>query len=316
MSTPRSWYRRAQCTTSRRLAATICLRAASSPATTRLASSTCCSWSGMGIGRGRAASGPTCPTCSPRSSSSLQTLFRSLSVVRTRPQSGIEPDGYNRDSSSGSFHGGVRTEVAPSSWPVVVYGPWPGRMVLLRHGATEWSENGNTRVARIFPSSTRGVSRPKAAGEMLRERGSDDVRPGADQPAAPGRRDLRPGRVRRGARARPDGVGLRRLRGADQRPRSASDDPGWTLWDDGVPEGERAADVGRRADRVIERARDADGDTLCVAHGHLLRVLAARWLGLPPVAGRLLPPRTGAVCVLGWELDCPAIEAWNLGPAP
>ena len=63
--------------------------------------------------------------------------------------------------------------------------------------------------------------------------------------------------------------------------------PGWTLWNDGVVDGERAADVGRRVDRVIERARQVDGDTLCVAHGHVLRVLTARWLGLPPVAGRL-----------------------------
>ena len=62
--------------------------------------------------------------------------------------------------------------------------------------------------------------------------------------------------------------------------------PGWTLWDDGVPEGERAADVGRRADRVIERARALETDTLCVAHGHILRVLdgalaraARRWPG-------------------------------------
>ena len=61
-----------------------------------------------------------------------------------------------------------------------------------------------------------------------------------------------------------------------------------------MPEGERAADVGRRADRVIERARSVAGDTLCVAHGHILRVLAARWLGLPPVAGRLFILGAGA----------------------
>jgi len=88
--------------------------------------------------------------------------------------------------------------------------------------------------------------------------------------------------------------------------------PGWTLWDDGVPDGERASDVGRRADRVIERARLGGGDTLCVAHGHLLRVLTARWLGLPPVAGRLFLLEAGSVGVLGWELDWPAVEAWNL----
>ena len=63
--------------------------------------------------------------------------------------------------------------------------------------------------------------------------------------------------------------------------------PGLVLWHDGVPEGESLADVGRRADRVVARARAVEGDTLCVAHGHLLRVLAARWLG-PAAGGR--PP--------------------------
>jgi broad specificity phosphatase PhoE len=92
--------------------------------------------------------------------------------------------------------------------------------------------------------------------------------------------------------------------------------PGWTLWDHGVPEGERAADVGRRVDRVIERARDGTGDTLCVAHGHVLRVLTARWLGLPPVAGRLFLLGVGAVCVLGWEGTAPAVELWNFVPDP
>jgi probable phosphoglycerate mutase len=90
--------------------------------------------------------------------------------------------------------------------------------------------------------------------------------------------------------------------------------PGWSLWDDGVPGGELVSEVGRRADRVIAEARQNDGDTLCVAHGHLLRILAVRWLGLPPVAGRLLSLDPGALCVLGWERDSPVIETWNVNP--
>ena len=90
--------------------------------------------------------------------------------------------------------------------------------------------------------------------------------------------------------------------------------PDWSIWEQGVPGGERAADVGRRVDRVIERARSQTGDTLCVAHGHLLRVLAARWLGLPPIAGRLFLLGAGAVCILGWDQEAPAIELWNLSP--
>jgi broad specificity phosphatase PhoE len=89
--------------------------------------------------------------------------------------------------------------------------------------------------------------------------------------------------------------------------------PGWTLWTDGVVDGEGAADVGRRVDRVIARARSAQGDTLCVAHGHVLRVLAARWLGLPPVGGRLFALGTGTVSILGWDHDAPVVTLWNEG---
>jgi broad specificity phosphatase PhoE len=92
--------------------------------------------------------------------------------------------------------------------------------------------------------------------------------------------------------------------------------PGWTLWADGVPGGESAADVGRRADRVIERARSAAGEVICFSHGHLLRVLAARWVGLPPVGGRLLTLKAGAVSVLGWERETPVVSLWNVAVSP
>ncbi len=94
--------------------------------------------------------------------------------------------------------------------------------------------------------------------------------------------------------------------------------PGWTLWTDGVPGGESAADVGRRADRVIERARQAGGDVVLFSHGHLLRVLAARWVGLPPTDGRILALGAGAVCELGWERETPVVARWNVvvGSAP
>jgi probable phosphoglycerate mutase len=69
--------------------------------------------------------------------------------------------------------------------------------------------------------------------------------------------------------------------------------------------------VGRRADRVIERARSAGGDVLCFAHGHILRVLAARWVGLPPAGGRLLALDAGSISVLGWEREIPVVARWN-----
>jgi len=90
--------------------------------------------------------------------------------------------------------------------------------------------------------------------------------------------------------------------------------PGWNLWVDGVPGGETPAAVGARADRVIARSAQSDGDTLCFSHGHLLRVLAARWVGLPPVGGRLLLLGTGSLSVLGWEAATPVIARWNQLP--
>jgi broad specificity phosphatase PhoE len=69
--------------------------------------------------------------------------------------------------------------------------------------------------------------------------------------------------------------------------------------------------VARRADRVIDRVRGADGDVALFAHGHILRVIAARWLCQPPEAGRLYALSTAALSVVGWERETPAIELWN-----
>jgi broad specificity phosphatase PhoE len=87
--------------------------------------------------------------------------------------------------------------------------------------------------------------------------------------------------------------------------------PGWNIWADGVLGGETAAEVAARADRVIARARAADGDTLLFAHGHLLRILGARWIGAPPSTGQHLLLSTAAFCVLGWERETPALARWN-----
>jgi len=95
--------------------------------------------------------------------------------------------------------------------------------------------------------------------------------------------------------------------------------PGWFLWDDGVipgdteHPGESVKEVGTRADAVLARVRpDLDaGDVALVAHGHVLRVLTARWLGLEPQMGRLFALDTGTLSALGTEHDRPVIAAWN-----
>ena len=90
--------------------------------------------------------------------------------------------------------------------------------------------------------------------------------------------------------------------------------PDWSLWRDGCPGGETAADVAARADRVVARARSAGGDVIAFAHGHLLRVLAARWVGLPASGGALLALDTASVSVCGWERDQAVVRRWNVTP--
>ncbi|MCW2767121.1 MAG: Phosphoglycerate mutase [Nocardioides sp.] len=87
--------------------------------------------------------------------------------------------------------------------------------------------------------------------------------------------------------------------------------PGWTVWTHPSPGGESAADVARRLDRVVERVRATDGPVLVFGHGHSLRVLAARWLGLPGTDGRLLRLDTATVSVLGYERGTAVVLRWN-----
>ena len=89
----------------------------------------------------------------------------------------------------------------------------------------------------------------------------------------------------------------------------------WDMWHEPPPGGESAAQVGARIDRVLERARrvlDDDQDVCLVAHGHSLRVVAARWLGLGPEHGAGFKLDTGTVCTLGEEHDRPVVLAWNV----
>jgi broad specificity phosphatase PhoE len=89
--------------------------------------------------------------------------------------------------------------------------------------------------------------------------------------------------------------------------------PGWFLFRDGCPGGESVEAIGTRADRVIARLRAIEGDALLFSHGHFLRVLAARWLGLPAGDARLFVPSTAALSILGYEhnVEEPAIRLWN-----
>jgi broad specificity phosphatase PhoE len=87
--------------------------------------------------------------------------------------------------------------------------------------------------------------------------------------------------------------------------------PDWFLWRDGCPGGESAAQVGARADGVIEEVRAVQGDVLLFAHGHILRVIAARWLGYPPNDGMHFSLGTATLSILGWEHEAASIWRWN-----
>ena len=89
--------------------------------------------------------------------------------------------------------------------------------------------------------------------------------------------------------------------------------PGWLIFRDGCPGGEAPEQVGARVDRVIARSRAVEGDIALFAHGHVLRVFVARWIGLPPGGGQHFLLNTGTLCVLGYYREIPAVRTWN-GP--
>ncbi len=90
-----------------------------------------------------------------------------------------------------------------------------------------------------------------------------------------------------------------------------ADIPDWTIWRGPWPGGETIDEVAARADRVVAKVRAAPGDALVFAHGHLLRILAARWLDLPPTDGGRFALSTATISVLGWEHETPVIGSWN-----
>ena len=190
--------------------------------------------------------------------------------------------------------------------------PVPSTLWLVRHGETEWSRDGRHTGCRSDPPLTdRGRAQAEELGALLAvvapspslvltstlSRAADTCRL-----AGLGDRAETTGDLVEWDYGEYEGRTTAEIRAAR---------PGWSLWADGVPAGESAADVGRRADRVIERARSATGDVVLVAHAHVLRVLAARWVGLPPAGGRLFHLDVATLSGLGWEREVPVVSRWN-----
>jgi broad specificity phosphatase PhoE len=185
-------------------------------------------------------------------------------------------------------------------------------VVLARHGETEWSRSGRHTGKTDLPLTEEGRQQARALGPRLSAWTFSLVL------TSPLQRALETCRLAgygEQAQVRPDLVewDYGRYEGLTSNQIDAIQ-PGWSLWRDGGPGGEKAADVARRTDRVIAEVRRVKGDVLIFAHGHVLRVLTARWLDERPEDGRHYALQTAALSVLGYEHADPVIRLWNEAP--
>jgi broad specificity phosphatase PhoE len=184
------------------------------------------------------------------------------------------------------------------------------RVVLIRHGATEWSVSGQHTGRTDIPLTDAGRAAAKRLGARLAGERFALVLSSPLARAAETCRIAVPG----ADRAELTDDLMEWDYGAYEGRRTADirqERPGWLLWTDGVPDGETIDEVAARVDRVIARARDVGGDVALCAHGHVLRVLAARWLAEPPTFGGRLKLDTAALSILAWDRELPALVLWN-----
>jgi probable phosphoglycerate mutase len=184
-------------------------------------------------------------------------------------------------------------------------------VVLVRHGETEWSRDGKHTGRTDVPLTEHGRRQAQAVGAGLRGRrfalvltspllrALETCRLAGFGDAAVLRDELREWDY--GAYEGRKTIEIRKER------------TGWTLWRDGVPNGETIQEVAARVDRVLVELRSVQGDSLLFAHGHVLRVLAARWLGLQPQAGALFALDPASIGALGYERETSVIRLWNQG---
>ncbi|MFF3545539.1 histidine phosphatase family protein [Streptomyces platensis] len=188
------------------------------------------------------------------------------------------------------------------------------RIFLARHGQTEWSLSGRHTGRTDVPLLEEGRRGAKLLGERL-HRAPWDGLPGVEVRTSPLVRAKETCELAGfGDRAQPWDALMEVDYGAYEGLTPAeikSGRPDWLIWRDGVPEGETLAEVAARADEVVSWARSADRDVLVFAHGHILRTLGARWLGLDISFGARIRLEPTSLSVLGWAYGEPAIERWN-----
>lgn len=185
-------------------------------------------------------------------------------------------------------------------------------IVVVRHGQTEWSAVGKHTGTTDLPLTAEGRRAAALLAPLLAERSFALV--------------LRSPLRRARETCELAGFGDVAVESADVRewnygeyegmttPEIRRQNPEWNLWRDGCPGGETPEDVGRRADRALERLRTAGGDAIVFAHGHILRVLAARWVGMEVAAGARFALAAGSIGALGFERETEVLARWNFVP--
>lgn len=182
-------------------------------------------------------------------------------------------------------------------------------VVLVRHGATEWSENGRHTGRTDVPLNETGRRQAREIGRLLQHGKFSLV---LTSPLQRARETCRLAGL--GDQAEVDDDLYEWDYGAYEGRTTAEirkQVPGWTVWSHEMVDGESIEQVAARADRVIERVLTADGLVALFAHGHVLRVLTARWCELEPQEGRRFALETGTWCALGWEHEYRTVRGWN-----
>lgn len=188
--------------------------------------------------------------------------------------------------------------------------PMPGEIWLIRHGETEWSLSGAHTGRTDIPLTANGRRVAEAVGLRLAGHRFAMV---LTSPLERARETCRLAGFGALAQVDPD---LREWDYGEYEGRTTQEirreNPQWNLWVDGVPRGETLEQVADRAQAVISRVEDVQGDVALFSHGHLLRILTAVWLGLDPQAARLFALGTASVSKLGYERETRVIRSWNL----